>query len=150
MNKNQIIKILRQAKPDHIEWITEGHKLLKGLPQDKISKPIQCADCAFSKWYQEKGFKLVDIPQLKALEALHNDIHNNYTALYYITFDRRKKARTTLITGGVELPVDETPFRQKKLKELEKKTVTMIRALSTIEKKVDAMKDQDFENGWLI
>ncbi len=150
MNKSHIIKNLRQAKLDHIEWIKQGHKLVKGLPQEQIIKPEDCAACAYSKWYKEEGFKLVDIPQLKALEALHNDIHNNYTALYYITFDRRKKARATLITGGVELPIDETPFRQKKLKELEKKTVTMIRALSTIEKKVDAMKDQDFENGWLI
>ena len=150
MNKSQIIKNLRQAKPDHIEWIKQGYKLVKGFPQEQIKKPVDCATCAYSQWYQKDGFKLVNIPQLKALEELHNDIHNTYTALYYITFDRRKKARATLITGDIELPVDETPFRQKKLNELEKKTVTMIRALSSIEKKVNAMKDQDFDNGWLI
>ena len=150
MNKSQIIKNLRQAKPDHIEWIKEGYKLVKGLPQDQIRKPAGCAACAYGKWYREEGYKLVNIPQLKALEELHKDIHSTYTALYYITFDRRTKARSTLITGGVELPVDETPFRQKKLKELEKKTITMIRALTSIEEKVDAMNEQDFDNGWLI
>ena len=105
---------------------------------------------AYGKWYKKEGYKLVNIPQLKALEELHNDIHSTYTALYYITFDRRTKARSTLISGDLELPVDETPFRQKKLKELEKKTITMIRALTSIEERVDAMKDQDFDNGWLI
>lgn len=150
MNKSQIIKILRQAKPDHIEWIKEGYKLVKGLPQDQVRKPADCAACAYGRWYREEGYKLINIPQLKTLEELHNDIHSIYTALYYITFDRRTKARSTLISGDIELPVDETPFRQKKLKELEKKTITMIGALATIEQKVDAMQDQDFENGWLI
>ena len=149
MNKAHIIKNLQQAKPDHIEWIKQGHKLVKGLPQDLIKKPVDCSACSFGKWYQDEGFKLVNIPQLKALEELHQEIHSTYTALYYITFDRRKKPRSTLISGGVEVPVDETPFRDKKLKELEKKTVTMIRTLSAIETKVNAMKDQDFDNGWL-
>jgi predicted phosphoadenosine phosphosulfate sulfurtransferase len=150
MNKDQILKNLRQAKPDHIEWIKQGHKLVKGLPKEQIKKPVDCAVCNFGKWYQEEGFRLVNIPQLKSLEALHNDIHSTYTALYYITFDRRKKSRITLISGDLELPVDETPFRKQKLIELETKTVRMIRALSTIETKVNAMQDQDFENGWLI
>jgi len=149
MNKSQIIKNLRQAKPEHIEWIKQGHKLVKGLPQDQIKKPGDSDVYGFGKWYKEEGYKLVNIPQLKALDDLHQDIHKTYTALYYITFDRRKKPRSTLITEGMEVPVDETPFRRKKLAELEKKTVRMIRALNFVEKKVSAMREQDFDNGWL-
>ena len=150
MNKAHILKSLQQAKLDHIEWIKQGYKLVKGLPEEQVKKPVNCKACDFGKWYEEEGFKLVNIPQLKDIDALHEEIHKAYTSLYYITFDRRKKARSTLITADeVEVPVDETPFRMKKLKDLEKKTVTMIRALNSIEKKVDAMQDQDFDNGWL-
>ena len=149
MNKTHIINNLQQAKPEHIEWIMQGHKLIKGLPQNQIRKPVECELCGFGKWYQEEGYKLVNIPQLQKLEKLHKEIHSAYTALYYITFDRRSKARATLISGDLEVPVDETPFRLNKLKDLEKKTITMIRALSKIEDEVNAMQDQDFDNGWL-
>lgn len=149
MNKSQIIKNLRQAKPEHIELIKQGHKLLKGISQEQIKKPVDCAVCNFGKWYQDEGYKLVNIPQLKALEKLHKDIHSIYTALYYITYDRRKKSRVTLISGNVEVPIDEIPFRKEKLKDLEKKTVSMIRALNKIEEKVVAMTEQDFDSGWL-
>ncbi len=100
MNKAHIIKSLKQAKPDHIEWIKQGYKLVKGLPEEQVKKPVNCKACDFGKWYQEEGFKLVNIPQLKDLDVLHEEIHKAYTSLYYITFDRRKKARSTLITAG--------------------------------------------------
>lgn len=150
MNKKHILKSLQQAKPDHIEWIKQGHKILKGEPQNSLKKPVLCTDCGFGKWYYHEGYKLVNIPQLLEIEVLHKEIHKTYTILYYITFDRRIKPRTTLISGGIEVPVEETMFRQKKLKQLEKKTITLIRALGDIEKKVDAMKDNDFQSGWFV
>jgi len=150
MNKKYILKNLQLAKPDHIEWIKQGYGLLNGAPQNSLRKPMQCTECGFGKWYYDEGYKLVNIPQLKEIEALHEEIHKDYTVLYYITFDRRKQARATLISGGVEVPVDEKAFRQKKLKQLEKKTVKLIRALTDIEKKVNAMTESDFQSGWFI
>ena len=150
MNKTSIIKCIQQVKPEHIEWIRQGRRLVKGFPEEKITRPIQCEACNFTLWYESEGHKLVNIPQLKAVEKLHQEIHSAYTSLYYTTFDRRKKARATLITGDQEIPVDETPFRRKKLKELEDKTVVMLKALARIEKQVESMRDEDFDNGWLI
>ena len=149
MDKNQIKTILQQAKPDHIEWIKQGHKLLKGVPQEQIRKPEGNCDCLFGKWYSKEGFKMVNIPQLHSAEALHKEIHNLYTALYYITFDRRHKARSTVISAGVEMPVEEKAFRQKKLKVLEKKTIKLIRSLDGVEKKVTKMQKKDFDSPWL-
>lgn len=150
MDKNNILKHLEQAKPEHIEWIKQGYQLLQGVPQENLKKPIDCTDCGFGKWYYREGYKLVNIPQLQDLERLHQEIHKTYTALYYITFDRRKKPRATIIRGDVEVPIVETAFREKKLKQLEKKTVTMIRSLNAIEKKVAAMQEKDFESGWFV
>ncbi len=150
MNKANILKNLQKAKPDHIELIKQGHKLLEGIPQSQLLKPIGCDACAFGKWYNEEGYKLVNIPLLKELEELHQEIHQNYTALYYMTFDRRKKARSTLLIGDVEVPVEEKAFRKSKLKKLEKKTVTMVRFLGNVEKKIIAMKDDDFQSGWFV
>lgn len=151
MNKNNILRNLKLAKPDHIEWIKQGHKLLEGTPQNPIKKPIQCTDCGFGLWYYKEGYKLVNIPLLSEIEQLHEEIHKTYTILYYITFDRRKKPRATLITGnGVEVPVEEKAFRQKKLKQLEKKTITLIRALGEVEKKVSTMTEKDFQSGWFV
>ena len=150
MNKKNILRNLQLAKPDHIEWIKQGHKLLQGAPQSALKKPVQCTECGFGKWYYDEGYKLVNIPQLKDIETLHQEIHKTYTVLYYITFDRRKKPRATLISGGIEVPVDEKAFRQKKLRQLEKKTVTLVRALADVEKKVNAMKDSDFQSGWFV
>ncbi len=149
MNKNQIITILQQAKPDHIEWIKQAHKLLANHPQDQINKPVTCDACLLGKWHSKEGFKLVNIPQLNELETLHKDIHNLYTALYYTTFDRRIKPRATVISAGIEIPVQEKKFRNKKLKQLEKKTVTLVRSLESIEKKVASMSEQDFSSPWL-
>jgi len=148
MNKNNILRNLQLAKPDHIELIKQGQKLLEGEAQEKLKKPVPCTDCGFGKWYYEEGYKLVNIPQLKALETLHQEIHKDYTALYYITFDRRIKPRSTIISGGVEVPVEEKAFRNKKLMQLQKKTVKMVRAIGNIEQKVTSMTDQDFESGW--
>ena len=149
MNKNQIITILQKSKPDHIELIKQAHKLLANHPQDKIKKPVTCDACLLGKWHAKEGYKLVNIPQLTNLEALHKDVHNLYTALYYTTFDRRTKPRATVISAGVEIPVVEKKFRDKKLKQLEKKTVTLVRSLESIEKKVANMSEHYFSSPWL-
>ena len=150
MNKAQIIKRLHQARPEHVLWVKEGRKLIKGVPEDQIIKPQQCAVCNFTLWYEAEGHKLVNIPLLKDLQELHHEIHSAYTSLYFTTFDRRTKARATIISGDVEIPIDELPFRRKKLKVLESKTIKFLKALLIIEKKVEAMQEEVFENGWLV
>ena len=149
MNKNQIITILKQAKPDHIELIKQAQSLLSNAPQNQVSKPVPCSDCLLGKWHRHEGFKLVNIPQLNELESLHKDIHNIYTALYYTTYDRRTKPRATVISAGMEIPIQEKKFRTKKMKQLEKKTVKLVRSLDFIEKKVASMTEQDFNSPWL-
>lgn len=149
MNKKQIITILQQAKPDHMEWVKQGYKLLDGQPQSQINKPESNTDCLFGRWYEKEGFKLVNIPELKNIEVLHKEIHTIYTALYYITFDRRKVPRSTIISAGVEVPVEEMEFRSRKLQLLKKKTVTLVRRLDLIEKKVAVITEQDFDSPWL-
>lgn len=150
MNKAQIIKQLHQARPEHLVWVKEGRKLIKGFPEEQIRKPQQCAACNFTLWYETEGHKLVNIPLLKDLQELHTEIHSAYTSLYFTTFDRRTKARATIISGDIETPIDELPFRRKKLKDLESKTIKLFKTLLIIEKKVEAMHEQDFENGWLV
>ena len=150
MNKNSILLNLQLAKPDHIELIKNGHRLLDGAPQSSLKKPIQCTDCGFGKWYYQEGYKLVNIPLLRDIEKLHEEIHKAYTVLYYITFDRRNKPRATLISGGVEVPVEESAFRKRKLKQLEKKTISLIRHLDDVEQKVSLMTDRDFQSGWFV
>jgi len=150
MNKSQIIKHLHQARPEHVSWVKEGRKLVKGLPEEQIKKPQQCDACNFSRWYEAEGHKLVNIPQLKNIQKLHHEIHTAYTSLYFTTFDRRTKARATIISGDVEIPIDETPFRRKKLKVLEVKTIKMLKLLIAIERQVETMKEHDFESGWLV
>lgn len=150
VDKAQIIKQLHQARPEHVLWVKEGRKLIKGLPEDKIKKPQQCDACNFTLWYEKEGYKLVNIPQLVELQELHYEIHSAYTALYYTTFDRRTTARATIISGDVETPIDEMPFRRKKQKNLEAKTIKLLKYLLSIEKQVEAMEEDVFENGWLV
>ena len=149
MKKAQIIKHLHQARPEHVLWVKEGRKVVKGLPEDQIRKPQQCDACNFTRWYEAEGHKLVNIPQLKTVQELHQEIHSAYTSLYFTTFDRRTKARATIISGGVEIPIDELPFRRKKLKVLETKTIKLLKSLLLIEKQVEEMQEEVFENGWL-
>ena len=148
MNKELILKHLKLAQPDHMDWIKQGHNLLNGTAQEDLRKPISCTDCGFGKWYFSEGHKLVSVPQLKELENLHKEVHTLYTEMYYITFDRRKIARSTIISGGVEIPVEELAFRTKKIKVLEKKAVTMIRKLAAIEKEVAEIEEGAFESVW--
>jgi len=148
MNKRHILKNLELAKPAHIMFIKEGHKLLQGSPQSEIAKPTSHIGCGFGKWHVIEGYKLINIPVLKEVDELHQEIHNIYMTLYYITFDRRKQARSTILSAGVEVPIDEKAFRTKKLKQLEKKVVTMVRLLSNVEDKINSMKPDDFESVW--
>jgi len=150
MNKSHIIKQLHQARPDHVFWVKEGRKLVAGFAQDKIKKPQACDVCNFSKWYETEGYKLVNIPELKTVQNLHEEIHVAYTSLYFTTYDRRTKARATIISGGIETPIDETPFRQKKQKALEAKTIRMLKLLIAIERKVESMEEEVFESGWFV
>ena len=150
MNKEQIIQQLHKARPEHVLWVKEGRKLVKGLPEEQIRKPKQCAVCSFTLWYEAEGHKLVNIPMLQDLQKLHHEIHSAYTSLYFTTFDRRTKARATIISGDVEIPIDEMPFRRKKLKVLESKTMKFLKALLVIEEKVKALQEEVFENGWLV
>ena len=149
MNKAQIIEQLHKARPEHVFWVKEGRKIVDGIPEDQIHKPQQCDACNFSKWYESEGHKLVNIPELKLIQELHHEIHTAYTSLYFTTFDRRVKPRATIISGGVETPIDETPFRRKKLKVLETKTIKMLKALIAIERKVESLQEEVFDNGWL-
>lgn len=150
MNKDQIIKKLHQARPQHVMWVQEGRKIVHGLPEEKIKRPQQCEACGFSHWYDKEGHKLVNIPELKELQDLHHEIHVAYTSLFFTTFDRRNTARATIISKGIETPIDEMPFRRKKLRVLESKTIRFLKSLIAIEKKVEAMHEEDFENGWLV
>lgn len=150
MNKTDIIQQLHKARPEHVFWVKEGRKIVKGLPESQIHRPQQCDACNFTLWYESEGHKLVNIPQLKTIQAIHKEIHSAYTSLYFTTFDRRTKARATIISGDVEIPIDETPFRRKKLKVLEAKTIKYLKALIMIERLVESMQEEDFENGWLV
>jgi len=150
MNKAQIIKHLHQARPEHVFWVKEGRKLVEGVTEDQVQKPQKCDACSFTDWYKREGHKLVNIPELKALQDLHEEIHSAYTALYFTTFDRRTKARATIISGGIETPIDEKPFRRKKQRVLEAKTIKMLKMLIAIERKIEALEETVFENGWLV
>ena len=92
---------------------------------------------------------MINIQHLAALEKLHREIHSLYTAIYYITFERRKTARSTILSGDKEIPVDEKQFRRQKLKVLEKKTITFVRLLSKIEREVADMELEVFDSPWL-
>jgi hypothetical protein len=149
MDKKQIITILHHSKPDHIQWIKQAHKVVAGKPRNQIKKPLSCTQCLLGRWYDREGYKMVNVPQLPALEKLHKDVHVLYTEIYYITFDRRQKARSTIISGNLEIPVDEKQFRQQKLQLLEKKAVTLVRLLNAIENEVSNMETKVFDSPWL-
>ena len=149
MNKAEIIKIMQQSATEHIDWVRQGRMLLKGFPEDQIKKPSECEGDNFGHWYFGEGHKLVNIPQLEKLNTLHQEISKTYTALYFMTFDRRLKARSTLITADdIEVPVVEIKFREKKLKDLEDTIKKMLLGLKQVENKVIEMEDINFDSVW--
>lgn len=148
MKKQQILNTLAFAKPEHMEWLKQGYKILDDVPKERLKHPQSRKACNFGKWYYEEGYKMIDIPQLEEAEKLHRDIHELYTKVFYSTFERRKKARSAVLTAEVEVPVDESRFRQTNLKKLQQKTVQFILLLGEIEKIVEAKPETDFDNGW--
>ncbi len=149
MNKVEIIKILKQARPQHLDWVRQGRYLVKGLPEDKIKKPQDCEALAFGKWYAEEGYKLVNIPQLEKLNESHLEAGKAYTALYYMTFDRRKQARSTLILANdIEVPVEEKKFRQQKLDILEDKVKQILQGIQRVEAQVNSIEEETFDSVW--
>jgi len=149
MKKAEIIKILQQTVPEQIDWVRQGRMLVKGIPEDQIKKPNDCDGNNFTDWYKSEGYKLVNIPQLEALNALSQENSKLYTALYYMTFDRRKKARSTLILAGeVEVPVEEIKFRQKKLNDLESNIKKMLQGVKAVENFVSQMDEMNFDSVW--
>lgn len=149
MNKAEITKILQQARPQHIDWVRQGRYLVKGLAQSKIKKPQDCEALVFGQWYTNDGYKLVNIPQLEKLHELHLDAAKAYTALYYMTFDRRKLARSTLILADdIEVPVEERNFRQQKLNILEEKIKKFLSAIPRVEAKVNTLEEETFDSVW--
>ncbi len=149
MNKVKIIKILQQATLQHIDWVRQGRYLVKGLAQDKVKKPQDCEALAFGQWYTDEGYKLVNIPQLEKLHELHQEAGKAYTALYYMTFDRRKQARSTLILADdIEVPVEERNFRQQKLNILEDKVKQFVNAIQSVEKQVTSLEEETFDSVW--
>ena len=149
MNKDKIIKILQQSSSEHIDWVRQGRMLVKGLPQYKIKTPQQCQGINFGKWYSSEGYKLVNIPELERLNVIHQEISKTYTALYYMTFDRRKQARSTLITADeIEVPVEERRFRQQKLKHLEDKTIQFLKLLKRAQSKAQRIEEETLDSVW--
>jgi hypothetical protein len=149
MNKVKIIKILQQATLQHIDWVRQGRFLVKGLAQDKVKKPQDCEALAFGQWYTDEGYKLVNIPQLEKLHELHQEAGKAYTALYYMTFDRRKQARSTLILADdIEVPVEERNFRQQKLNILEDKVKQFLNSIQSVEKQVTSLEEETFDSVW--
>ncbi|MEE9444440.1 MAG: hypothetical protein V3V19_02105 [Cocleimonas sp.] len=150
MDKNKIIKIVKRATSEHVDWVRQGRMLVKGVAEDKIKTPQDCKGRNFGTWYTSEGYKLVNIPELEQLNTLNQEISKVYTALYYMTFDRRKKARSTLITADeVEVPLEEKQFRQQKLKDLEEKIILMIKGLKKVESTVTHIEEKTFDSVWL-
>jgi hypothetical protein len=152
MKKSRLIQDLAPATPENINWARQGRKLVSGFPQEDIQKPLtDYKASSFSKWYSNDGRKLVNIPQLSALNTLNQEIHESYSSLYQKRFDNNHSAKVTLITAeNIEVPLEEEQFHQDSLDELEAKIIQMLQGLSIVKSKVEHMKDSDFESVWLM
>jgi hypothetical protein len=82
VNKDEVLKALRDARHAHLKWVTYAEALLQGEPLEKEEIPLRYTDCDFGAWYYGEGQSLSTLPSFSAIAVPHTQLHTVYAQLF--------------------------------------------------------------------
>ena len=143
--KSEIIHALGLARKSHLQWVVYADHLVKGVDKSEAKKPLDCTKCEFGEWYYSRGVKINNLPGFKKIEALHEDFHKAYLAIYYKRFDRRGSPSSRKIFRiKNHLPKPKEVSLEESFETLKKRFKALHKETQALEKMVNVMSEKLF------
>lgn len=139
MNKEELVKKVREAKAAHVSWVMKADALIRGIPLEKEQVPINGTECSFGKWYYGSGQTLSALPSFKAIEKSHSELHSVYARIFKLLFEETNHSFLSKIFGQSR-KVDEKNTSQARslFPELKAHSEEVIKCLDSLESEIMA------------
>lgn len=145
MDKATTLENLARAKKNHEAQMAKIEKLLDGGAVEKPT-PVTRTQCAFGVWFYAEENNLEEIVGemfYKELEEAHAQWHLEYIKVYNIFF-KEKKGFFSGLLGGHKVDPLEVDKAKMYYHELKDYTNTMLNALATCERRINAISESKF------
>lgn len=115
MNRETVLKNIRNAKNAHLKWVKRAKHLVLGLPISNEMIPLNPTSCEFGSWLYRDGFKCKVLSrlanELNEIEKNHVRLHDVYLHIYQIYFvDEQRSFLSKLVLGKKKI----VSYREKK------------------------------------
>ena len=150
MNKEDILNQIRLAKASHVSWVQKAKFLIEGFPTDKEAIPKDATLCKFGAWFYSDGQKLNVLKNNPAesmtrVEELHMNLHDNYLDIYKIYYSLGETGFFGKLLGKKKSLTEESKKIAKEyFKKLEFTSKELIQELNRMERRIIAIKEEDF------
>lgn len=146
MELSEIIQRIRSAKSAHIGWVNRARSLINGQPVDHEKIPVMSTDCTFGNWYYGDGKPLSQLDAFKAIEAPHTELHEIYSEIFDLLFEKTKPGFMDRISGGYKRKKAEKILTaQARFHDLQQASNVIINRLGTLERELRHLPKADLD-----
>lgn len=148
MNKENILKHLRDAKKGHIRWVEHAYALIRGIPLDKDQVPLQATECAFGQWYFGEGQVFSQNKVFADMKAKHAELHGIYMEIFQILFspiEKKKSFFEKFFNQSAKVEESEKTKALEYYRNLEKVSNELVKYIEVLETQVINMSDEDLK-----
>lgn len=141
----ELEKFLQQigrAKTAHLRWRAYAQALLSGHDIEEGHLPLEHDECQFGRWYYGAGQALHSLPEFRAIDAPHKQLHQVCMDL----FNLLKRSENPSLWQRIMDPAGKGD--QKKTAEIQSKAALLtsvsgelLRALETLERQLRDTKN---------
>lgn len=149
MNKIQTIETIQKVKKFHESQMDNLQDFLNGK---HVEEPvcISKTQCEFGRWLygRENNIeKILGSHFYESLDRLHTQWHKEYSKIYELVYDKKKKGFFSKVFGSREGGLDPLSLDKAKLyyEELKVLSHELLKVLSLCQRRVFAMSDSMFD-----
>jgi len=153
MNKEDILKHLREAKASHINWVQHAKLLVSGFDIDKESIPVSSTECSFGKWFYSDGQMLHGmhnnpIESMRNIERLHSLLHDIYLDIFKIYYDLDTKnisILSKLLGLKRKISKSEQTIAMQRFEEIQKVSKELLEEIDILQKRISVVGDKEIK-----
>ena len=148
MDKQKHLRHIRAAKRAHLNWVSQAHALILGVPLEENQIPVYATDCKFGQWYYHDGQALASLKGFREIEQPHIDLHETYQEIFKLVFRKEEKKQggwSKLFGRKAEITDEQDKTRAQQLyTQLKAYSEVVISHLDELEKTLNQMDDEKF------
>ncbi len=145
LDRNRLIRRLREAKKAHRRWVSNAQILMQGIPVRNDQLPLNETECGFGQWYYGDGQALREYEVFRAIEAPHRRLHALYLDIFHLLFRERKVSLLGRLLGRKATPTQEELEQARALfADLNRESLRIMDLLDELEAVIAGMDEEEF------